>query len=70
MLDNVLLHIVNPCRPTCAIRFHIQILFFLEDYINWNEHSQLYKERKGRCHQAGKPHLTFLGEYGLNLNLN
>lgn len=28
MLDNVLLHIINPHRSTCAIRFHIWILFF------------------------------------------
>lgn len=31
MLDNVLLHIVNPPRSTCAIRFHIWILFFSKD---------------------------------------
>jgi len=31
MLDNVLLHIVNPPRSTCAIRFHIWILFFSAD---------------------------------------
>lgn len=37
MLDNVLLHIVNPCRSTCAIRFHIWILFFSKGYSNWNE---------------------------------
>lgn len=37
MLDNVLLHIVNPCRSTCAIRLHIWIFFFSKGYINWME---------------------------------